>query len=298
MASGAAGHYVLTAEHCLPTPAEGGTFEQWQALDMTLEWHYLIDPSQPSGALLEEDCLAAASISPLPMQGARLVAWDERFDYALLMLEEDPVETARPQPWSSTLRSVGDELFAIHHASDGRVQQLLVGEIESFHVNLGEGERAGFLRIFPCRGTELCNFYGLQSSFGRSHGGASGSSLFHLGAEPEAVPRVVAVLSSSSDNGSETSVGILHHVFQLDERFRLGLERGRAYFSECGPNAVDLTDCAGGRLWATPAEPAVLGSGTEWRGLLADQHCGSEPADGPVVAQHSDGAVRWQLHGQ
>ena len=253
MASGAAGHYVLTAEHCLPTPAEGRTFGQWQAVDMTLEWHYLISPSQSSGpgVVFPQDCEDAVALGSQSMQGARLVAWDERFDYALLMLEEDPVETARPQPWSSTLRSLGDELFAIHHARDGQVQQLLVGEIDSFDVNLGEGERAGFLRIFPCRGPELCNFYGLQSSFGHSAGGASGSSLFHLGAEPEAVPRVVAVLSSSSDNGSETSVGILHHAFQLDERFRLALERGRAYFSECGPNTVDLTDAqlaACGRL--------------------------------------------------
>ena len=84
--------------------ADDATTEQWQALNLILRWHYLLevqlrDTQLASGKLHGRSGLWLVR----RVQGARLVAWDERFDYALLILEEDPVATARPQPWSSTL---------------------------------------------------------------------------------------------------------------------------------------------------------------------------------------------------
>ena len=143
-----------------------------------------------------------------------------------------------------------DEIFAINHSS-GDVQQLVVGEIISFRVHGGEDSDEGFSNILPCPGTDLCNLYRFQNSFGRTRGGSSGASFFYRGPEPEAVPRVVGVHSGGPASGLHENIGILHHAFQLDERFRLGLERGQAYFTECGPNAVGLTDAqvaACGRL--------------------------------------------------
>ena len=255
MASGVPGHYILTAGHCVPGTVDNSAFGvQWRAVNLSLRWHYLLDTSGGPSSY-RENCMDAPAprVQSLQgaIQGARLVAWDERFDYALLILAEDPVATARPQPWNSALLSPQDELFAIHHAA-GNVQQLVVGEIISFRVHGGVRIDDGRTRISACPGTDFCNLYQFQNSFGSTGGGASGASYFYRGPEPEAVPRVVGVHSGGlASGGSQKDIGILHHVFQLDERFRLALERGQAYFTECGPNAVGLTDvqvAACGRL--------------------------------------------------
>ena len=94
--SGLPGRYILTADHCV---TELYTPQPWLPVDVLVYWHDLLTPS--AGAAQLENCADAPEPPSSPQQGARLVAWDDRFDYALLWLATTPVESVRPQAWSS-----------------------------------------------------------------------------------------------------------------------------------------------------------------------------------------------------
>ena len=235
--SAAGGHYVLTAAHCLANMSL--VPQQWQARDIILRWHYLFEtgavgrrnPPPQSPPQYAENCREAPAA--VEQQGLRLVAWDFRFDYALLRPEAGPPASVRPQPWTDRLLSEGDPFTGIHYPR-GNPQRLSSGTVSGL-LRFGTGD---------CERLNFCDRYSVLYGFGGPEPGSSGSAMWARLADGRL--QVAGILSTGTPPGSVPAgvpligaFGLLHYPLQLDERLRLALMDGEAYFADCGPAVTE-----------------------------------------------------------